>query len=307
MSLIRFQGSRPARAGGFTLVELLVVIGIIALLIGILLPTLSTARNSARTVVCGSNLRQLGIGFTLYANGNDGSLPPGSTLNSGGTGDWAPFWYDHIMEYVDQKNPNHDPFSFDAQDYGDAFICTSATFPEGYMHYGVHPRLSPPQQPNGWGSGNAVTGDAFKPYKMAQIPDSTQMFLAGDAKQFNNPGVPRVYGNAPWFMGFFAHYGIYNYKFDTSPDFTGGTSVDINGSTPLPLHQAGNADLGPDDWTAGDLRFRHGDNDKCNVVYVDGHVSAANLGRNSQVWDTNPDDVDAGDLTFRNVMLIDDY
>jgi prepilin-type N-terminal cleavage/methylation domain-containing protein/prepilin-type processing-associated H-X9-DG protein len=69
--LSRIEGKRT----GFTLVELLVVIGIIALLIGILLPALTRARKSALEAVCMSDLRQWGIGLQMYVDQNHGFLP----------------------------------------------------------------------------------------------------------------------------------------------------------------------------------------------------------------------------------------
>jgi prepilin-type N-terminal cleavage/methylation domain-containing protein len=67
--------SRPNRARAFTLVELLVVIGIIALLVAILLPALRRAKEAANSAQCSSNQRQLMMGFLMFANEHKGHLP----------------------------------------------------------------------------------------------------------------------------------------------------------------------------------------------------------------------------------------
>ncbi len=71
---------RPCRRPGFTLIELLVVISIIALLIGILLPALGAARNTARGAVCQSNMRNVSTAFYSYAADNNMYIPGRSSL-----------------------------------------------------------------------------------------------------------------------------------------------------------------------------------------------------------------------------------
>jgi prepilin-type N-terminal cleavage/methylation domain-containing protein len=96
---------QPQRRNGFTLVELLVVIGIISVLASLLLPCLQKAFESARTMKCLSNERQIGVAMQLYAEDSNDRLP---TLGSWGpaayfTSNW---WQVHVSEYSGVTIPN---------------------------------------------------------------------------------------------------------------------------------------------------------------------------------------------------------
>ena len=78
---------RRAGRPGFTLVELLVVIGIISVLIGILLPALNRARQTALVVQCLSNMHQIGLALNMYATSNHGTIVPMGY--SSGVNNWA--------------------------------------------------------------------------------------------------------------------------------------------------------------------------------------------------------------------------
>jgi prepilin-type N-terminal cleavage/methylation domain-containing protein/prepilin-type processing-associated H-X9-DG protein len=88
---------RNGKRRAFTLVELLVVIGIIALLISILLPSLAKARVAAQLLACSSNLRQIGLALQGYASDYKGTLPAAVYF---GPSDKGLSWDDHLLPYL---------------------------------------------------------------------------------------------------------------------------------------------------------------------------------------------------------------
>ena len=86
---------------GFTLIELLVVIAIIALLMGILMPALQRVKKQAQGVTCLSNLRQIGVAASLYAQDYDWFIPRGSTGSN-------PIWFMQYLPYVGQQHNKGD-------------------------------------------------------------------------------------------------------------------------------------------------------------------------------------------------------
>lgn len=84
----------------FTLIELLVVIGVIALLIAIVMPSMARSREQARSVVCRSNLKQLGNALLLYATDYQHTLP---YEDRGEEDDGRICWYDSIDKYLSKS------------------------------------------------------------------------------------------------------------------------------------------------------------------------------------------------------------
>ena len=293
--------SRASR--GFTLVELLVVIGIIALLIGILLPTLSQARKSARQIVCGSNMRQIGQTAVFYANEYDGGLPHSQyTPEGGATPENPAYWWSdqfhHILDSSAEPFDTPDRWGNNSKSSREIFMCSEA--PNIIVdpvwikvtHYGTHPDLMPER----------VLADGTteeKAYKLSQIENSSGIGLIFEETlaEWGGAGayVP-LYDVGRLFMidGFRRFYGLQEYTLDRARV----ENLDLNAS--IDLSNFGgrpNTDAADNVHT---VRFRHGNNDSTNILFVDGHVGTASF--NPRLAPTDPN---VTTLLRRNVYVND--
>ena len=146
MLKINLPRRRPNR-DGFTLIELLVVVAIIAVLISILLPSLGKAREQARAVKCAANMRQWGIGVSLYAASYDGVLPAkgddGSSTNPVGYWNDSSLWFNAIPSQLNSGNLGYNDIQISSQPINPSgpplpiggmnsiFVCPDASMVQG--------------------------------------------------------------------------------------------------------------------------------------------------------------------------------
>jgi prepilin-type N-terminal cleavage/methylation domain-containing protein len=276
---------------GFTLVELLVVIGIIALLISILLPALSKARRASLMVACASNMKQIGEYMFMYANDNQGALPPivvGCLDNGSGTKpDNVHFWTDPsgasdvwgILETYSQLSPSS-PICVCPQvlaDFGPPAMSTNAAnaalelaHPNACSSYNYSEILGGMQALySGW-SGYTPSGQGpilvttssgnywfARPYKLGSITNASQVAMLVEAR------TPYWQPNYDWPANLNSMFDL-NWTIDhTNAPYTGHQQLDGIG---VPHNQAYSNGYNPDG-----TRCSSG---LCNVLCADGSVQA---------------------------------
>jgi prepilin-type processing-associated H-X9-DG protein/prepilin-type N-terminal cleavage/methylation domain-containing protein len=291
-----------AKLRAFTLVELLVVIGIIAVLVGILLPALSRARQQANLITCQTHLRQIGQAIFIYVADNQGFLPYGYwngtyltyTYDNTKANDWGILLSNLLSsrlgnDFADQTK------SGGLQQFNRGIFLDVDTPANGdaQLQYSAHPRLMPNL---GTPISSADTtlknyDGAWNPYKLAHVQRASEIALifCGALTKPNTipyPADPNYWGAEAsgfaldnWAFSGAAGTGptspatsppadflLYNLAVDNGISIDGGYNTDDMTGNPNPTPSA------KDNW--GNIRWRHMNNNVANFLFCDGHVES---------------------------------